>query len=160
MIQPDWILRERSGHWAAALRLTLLRTEAADPMPRIFEARNLRDLVARLEARPASLVLIEVVRTNLSGMLNWLMNAAPQFPAAHFAALLDGELAESLVLRQIATEALLEAGVSDFAFSPRHLHDVLALGRRHAEVAAMRAPQPASKSIEAWAWASLPWQDE
>jgi hypothetical protein len=155
----DWILLERSNGWAAALRTAFLRESPDLPQPRIYEVRRLDDLSTRLNARPASLVLIEVARANVSAMLEWLAITAPRFPAARFAALLDGEFAEKRLDRQDALDALIEAGICEFAVSPRQIRDILALGRLHAEIAVSQRANAESPSLQDWAWASLPWQE-
>ena len=124
-------------------------------------------MMARLNAHPASLVLIEINRPNFPAVLACLADAVPRYASARFAALLDGQLDPPRAAhfppprndRQLALDALTEAGACEFALSPRHLQAILRLGKRQAALAAMQG-QPSDKlSINAWAWALLPWQD-
>lgn len=162
----DWILCERSPRWTAALRLARAR-QSSSSLTRICEVRNLRDLAATLDARPHSLVLIEIVPTNLAAVLAWLADASRRYSWARFAALLDGEFGQPLSIhlaqsrddRQDAIDALAEAGAAEFALSPRHLRGILALARRHQTWLASHATPPDNLSIDAWAWSLLPWQD-
>lgn len=169
MSGPEWILCERTNRWASALRTALSRERSSqDGMPRLYEVRSLRDLSARLAARPDSLVLIEVDRATVGAVLAWLADAQRRYSDARFAALFDSELARPPSTRatpprnnrQDALDAVIEAGACDVALSPRHLRGILALGRRHANRLAARPTMPDDRSITAWAWASLPWQDE
>jgi hypothetical protein len=137
-------------------------------MPRLYETRSLRDLAARLAMSTHSLVLMEVRRANLSAAVAWLAAAQPQFGSARFAALLSNEWtvppsdrrAPWGNDRQIALDAIVEAGACEVALSPRRLDGILALGLRHAKWAAARAKPPQDRPITAWAWAALPWQGE
>lgn len=170
MSRCEWIVCERSGRWAATLRMALGRqTTASDPLPRLHEVRSLGELTARLDARPSSLGLIEVHYGNLGAALAWLAEAVRRCPQARFVALLDHSLVhfqETMASsrhddRHNVRDALLEAGAADVAHSPRHLQGVLALGRRQAAFQSGHHVAPTEEeSFEAWAWASLPWQAE
>jgi hypothetical protein len=155
----NWILYERTNQWAAALRMALLRESPRQPAPRIYEVRRLDDLSSRLNAQPASLVLIEVVPTNLSAVLAWLPIATQCYSTTLFAALLDREISGAPIVRRDASDALREAGASEIAPSPRQIDGLLALAERHAAIdraSYLRADPP---SLTEWAWSLLPWQD-
>ena len=164
----DWILCERSQRWAAALRYALGR-QTSQPRPRrIYETRNLSDMLARLNSRPESLVLIEVNQANFATVLDCLADAAPRFASARFAVLLEGTLASphdrrSKTHRHVhedALDALAEAGACEFAASPRKLRGIFDLARRHANHLTSRFTPPDDRPLEVWAMSLLPWQDE
>lgn len=160
MNSVEWIICERAIKWASALRTAIAREPLPHPSLRIYEVRKLREITARLDARPQSLVLVEVDRDRLAAVLEWFADAAPRYPAARFAALCEYDLTGSGADRQAAGESLVEAGVCEAAFSPRRLHAILSLGRRHAKLAGPPSLNLASLSMADWAWARLPWQGE
>jgi hypothetical protein len=151
------ILCERTERWAAAIRLAIVR-QGMQPAPRIREVRSLTELEAQLSARPLSLALVEVTRTNIADVLRLVVDASERHPAARFAALLNGGLCESSECRRAAVDALMEAGCCEFAASPRQLAGILRLARLHAARALETSRKRDNLSIEAWAWATLPWQ--
>ncbi len=84
MKRHDWLLCERAPHWAAALRLALNRyprcASSSNATSRLYETRNLQDMLTRLSAKSRSFVLIEVRRSNLADVLACLAEIAPHFP--------------------------------------------------------------------------------
>jgi len=170
MSRIEWIVCERSRHWSTALSTALGRADwTPRSVPRLFEVRQLSELTTRLDARPDSLAVVEVQRANLSDALVWLAEAGRLYPLARFAALAERELCASVESgpasrpghRQPVIDALREAGAGEVVTSPRQLQGILALGRRHASLRAVRHDSPpADTSIAAWVWQSLPWQDE
>ena len=73
MTRSEWTICERSGRWAAAVRLASLRAKwPAAAMPRVFEVRQLVELEMRLDTQSSELVLVEVNRANFADMLPWL----------------------------------------------------------------------------------------
>ncbi|HEY3395604.1 MAG TPA: hypothetical protein VGK58_23080 [Lacipirellulaceae bacterium] len=168
MSEIDLLVCERTGRWAAALRVGIARqARISSRQPRIYEARSLEELAEGLETRPLGLALLEVHLSTLGKLLSWLADRSLRFPKVRFVALLDHALgiAESREIKkrsgpsQDAVDALLEAGAADFAHSPRRLQHVFALAERQAAIAAgaNRQPNPA-QSIAGWAWSQLPWQ--
>jgi len=166
--QSAWIVCEHSGRWAAALRVTFSRqTTPSAIAPKLYEVRSLVELAARLEERPTSIGLLEVRSGNVGEVLEWLLNAKRTFPRACFAALLDSSLTRRQPIaptladdRQLVIDALWEAGATEVAESPRYLHGILEVGRRHSERCSEFASAYAeSQPIADWAWAALPWQD-
>lgn len=161
MTECDWIVCERSGRWTAALRMAIRRQSVqCARTTQLREVRSLEELAAQLDERPLAMALVEVRRTNLTEALMWLADAAASYPRARFVALLDTEGIEH-ELRNSVLDVLFAAGAVDISDSPRHLHQVLTLGRRHT---AWRTRQPAAlagrQTFAEWAWAALPWQDE
>ena len=151
MTRCEWILCERDGSWAAALRVTAAR--AADGfavIPRLAEVRSLEELAARLQIRSDGLAMIEVRRATLRPVLAWLAEARNRYSAARFVALIERQLD-----RQDVVDALLEAGSDDIACSPRHLQHLLSLAKQHA---AIRSAMSRHESMAAWARSELPWQ--
>jgi hypothetical protein len=168
MSEIDLLVCERTGRWAAALRVAVARQAGISSRePRIYETRSLEELAERLETRPLSLALLEVHLSTLGKLLSCLADHSRRFPRVRFVALLDDALgiAASREIKQPSgssqdvVAALLEAGAVDFAHSPRRLQHVFALAERHAAIAAdaNRQPNPA-QSIADWAWSQLPWQ--
>jgi hypothetical protein len=168
MSENDWIICERTGRWAAAMRVRAARRESTiGREPRIYEVRSLEELARQLEVRPASLALIEVHSSNLSDLLSWLAENSRQFTRAHFVALLDRSLCAAARYDDLRWPAemnevhgaLLEAGAAEISDSPRRLQYVFAMAERHAAI--VRSSLGASaheQSIANWAWSQLPWQ--
>ena len=145
MNQYEWIVCERQGHWAASLRVTAARNASrAARMPRIYEVRSLDELAERLTRRPASLAFVEARVKDLAKLLPWLAEFSQRFPLAHFVALMDRAAdfpagcapAISPRANDDVGNALLEAGATDIAISPRHLQHLFALADRHAALVA------------------------
>ena len=168
MSRVDWVVCERSGQWAGALRAALGRSGwSQSAVPRVFEVRQLGELTAQLDRRPDDLALVEVRRENVSAVLEWLAGAGRNYRRARVVALVDRGLWESEECepeawrrdRRQVVDALFEAGAAEVVTSPRQLQGVLRLGRLQASLreADLRAPT-AGESIEERAWASLPWQ--
>ena len=163
----EWIVCERSGRWAAALRIAIAR-ENPPVTASIHEVRSLPELTSRLDVQLHSLALIEVERDQVESVLLWLAAASRRFANARFAAALGytltaGELAppSSTDDRQTIDDALMEAGAAEIVHSSRRLHALLVLGRRHASFSAAlsQSLQQGKPSVATAAWASLPWQD-
>jgi len=159
MTQCEWIVCERSGRWAAALRLAIARqrTSPIGKQP-LHEVRSLQELAARLAERPRAVALVEVRRTNLAETLAWLAEAGPTYPKARFVVLVDREESDGEVGSGM-TGVLLAAGAVGVADSPRRLQHVLAVGQRHfASQGRMPNGLGENQSLAEWAWALLPWQ--
>jgi hypothetical protein len=138
---PSVIVCERRGIWAAGLRRHLPRAI------RVRETRNFADCRRELTAWPASLVAVEVSRTNVAGALDLLTEVARKYPLARAAAVAErGCEPYEWLLR--------EAGAIHFTTSPRE-SDALA---RLAVRLAARGPVPRT-TLVAQIWDSLPWQD-
>jgi len=169
MITPHWIICERSGRWAAALRTALARQlPQGTAIALLDEVRTPADLNARLQEFPRSLVLVEVTRTNFDAILQWLADATRRGPDVIAVALLDYGFSGRTVLARNANRdnqaevatALREAGAMDVVLSPRHLQPVLSLGRHFpSKNSRIPARLAADQSIGKWAWNLLPWQD-
>jgi hypothetical protein len=170
MSRVEWIVCERSGRWAAAVRAALGRSAwSPSAVPRVYEVRQLVEMKERLAERPDGLALVEVQRENFGDTLTWLAKASQENRSARFVALVDrgvwGSVEQGAVSRQrnrrLVVAALREAGAADVVTSPRQLGGILALGERHASLRATECGGPTPEiSIADWAWASLPWQAE
>jgi hypothetical protein len=181
MKRSAWIVCERTGRWAAALRTSLAGQynwaslavdERARSTPtissdrRVYEVRSLAELTSRLQERPAAVALVETHAANLTRVLHWLSDARDRHADARFIALLDSSLVtgerapeRGPVECNEVTDALLEAGAAEVAESPRYLQNALALARQHwapsHDVPPFSTPQP----LVEWARSLLPWQD-
>jgi hypothetical protein len=169
MTLPDWIVCERTGRWAAALRTTGTR-QATDRKStfRIVEVRRLSELSARFDERATSLALVEVHGNNLSDVLTWLADARGRYGQARFVALLDYPQGTERENRRLADRArrrdivaaLMEAGAVDVADSPRYLQSVMAIAQRHLDrTAADSRFSAVDQPLVEWARSLLPWQD-
>jgi hypothetical protein len=166
----DWIICERTGRWAAAMRVgAARRSSQTGPALRIYEVRSLDELAERLALRPLSLVLLEVHNSNLAKQLQWLAHNSQRFPRALFVALLDRMLTARLdsgserssgeTLDVVST--LLESGAAEIAVSPRRLQHIFSLAGKHsAGVRPFRRPPIEAQSIMDWAHSQLPWQTD
>jgi hypothetical protein len=85
MSRVEWIVCERSGRWAAAVRAALGRSAwSSSAVPRVYEVRQLGELRERLAERPDGLALVEVQRENFGDVLTWLADAARENRSARF----------------------------------------------------------------------------
>jgi hypothetical protein len=149
-----WIVCEKSGRWAAALRIALGQEKALARAPRISEVRNLGELDAAISDQAAILGFIEVRPDNLAAVLE-LLTENPH-PYVRCITLLDDSLAGC----QLVADVLREAGAAQVIDSPRRIHAAL----KFAELAAASSTKlpPGNNELESFterAWAALPWQD-
>ena len=129
-------------------------------VPKIFEVRRLSELSARLDERPHSLALVEVVQSNLADVLPLMASAERLHPNMRFAALVDRELPQVVDVKQLA-DVLREAGAQEVLISPRQLEGILAIGRLFAQSRPLgRSDSAPDESIVARVWDSLPWQGD
>ncbi len=135
-----WIVSERSGRWATALR-----REAIPPGLRIHETRSLADGWEMLRQYPGSFLVVELTTANADALLGRIASLARGFPAARVAVVAERSLAQYEWL-------VRELGATWFAVSPRELAPLVGLARRHFE----RSPAPQSDTIEQ-IWNCLPW---
>jgi hypothetical protein len=170
MNDGDWIICERTGRWAAALRAgAARRLSLKGQATRIYEVRSLDELAERLIAKPQILALLEVHAANLGKLLQWLAQNSPRFPRARFVALLDRMLTATSECdsgqpsgeAEAVVAALLEAGAAEIAVSPRRLQHIFALADTHAlSVRSSSRPLTEPHSIADWARSQLPWQTD
>jgi hypothetical protein len=167
MTDFNWITCERTGRWAAALRVGAARHgPISGRQPGICEVRSQQELIERLEMRPQSLAFLEILPSNLGKLLPWLADNSRKFPRANFIALLDGTFGVAAsphsnrlqaVTHDIA-DVFLEAGAAEIADSPRRLQHIFALAERHAAiVGGSQSQADRAQSIADWAWSQLPW---
>jgi hypothetical protein len=170
MTACDWIICERTGRWAAALRTgAARRSSLTGSVPRIYETRTLDELAEQLAARPLSLALMEAHASNVGKLLQWLGHNSQRFPHAHFVAFLDRMLTarSDFDVGQPCGEAedvvapLLEAGAAEIAVSPRRLQHIFALADKHAaSVRSLSRRSFESQLTADWARSQLPWQTD
>jgi hypothetical protein len=155
----EWIICERTGRWAAALRAALRRHPTQRfGNPRLHEVRSLDELSPFVDARPDAIAMLEVRRTDLAAAFGWLSTTNFNFPTTPCIALVDNEGFDD-ELRDDLSAALWAAGAVEICHSPRQMHRVFAIGRRHADSRLRKSTNSeANQSISDWAWALLPWQ--
>jgi hypothetical protein len=159
MTLSEWIVCERDGRWAAALRMAIARqvTPLTGNQP-VHEVRSLPELSARLAERPGALALVEVQRINFAETLSWLAEAGLTYPGARFIALVDREQSGGKAQSDMAG-ALLAAGAVGVVDSPRRLQHIRSVGQRHfASQGRMPDSVGENQSFAEWAWGLLPWQ--
>jgi hypothetical protein len=168
MNASDWIICERTGQWAAAMRVGAARRPSLKgPAQYIHEVRSLDELTEQLAARPLSLALIEAHASNLGKLLEWLAHNSRRFPRACFIAVVDRTLTAEKNSHNDGSSgemhdvlaALLEGGAAAIALSPRRLRHIFALADLHAISARSLSSELAETlSITDWARSQLPWQ--
>ena len=135
-----WVVCERSGAWAVALR-----REAASQELRLYETRSLADAWAVLDRSPATFLVVELTDANAESLVERVAGMERRFPHARAAVVAERSLARYEWL-------VREAGAVWFAVSPRDLRPIVALASRHLQ----RAPCP-PRDLAQQFWSSLPW---
>jgi hypothetical protein len=158
----SWIVCETTGRWAAALRVALERQAAtsqyAGTQDQIHELRSLDEFHARATEFPNAIALIETTPDNLPTVLHLAAN--PDSARIPLIALLSKDLASPLRRAGTTTDILLEAGALAIVTAPRRIAEILPVTRKaFAAIAQATASNPTDNSLEAWAWAQLPWQE-
>lgn len=151
-ISNNWIICEKSGRWAAALRIALERRKCALHKLRILETRSLAELDLAIKDHDTAFVLVEVRPESVANTLGFLTNHGSR--RIRLVAMLEfgGQAGTDC---RLVTDALLEAGATDVIDSSRQLGAVLEIAER----------QPQNNwtehagTIAERAWAALPWQD-
>lgn len=137
----NWIVCERTGRWAAALRREL-EAHAGE----FSEIRLPEELSAAIEsARQATVVVVELRRDALGPSLDALVLAERRGARVLPVAVADATLAG---VEGVAREA----GAVHFVTSPRQFHELVELGRRHQRC----VPAPV-QTLRERVWARLPW---
>ena len=149
MSQFPLIVMERSGDWAAALRLWLEPLEV-----RLFETRMMDECWHRLVEQPAALAALELTADNVRPLLAMLLRLDDELPEVRAIVMAE---------RRLATygELVREAGAIHFVVSPRSLGDVAELARRRIGQLDASAPLGLSdlEDPRARIVADLPWSD-
>ncbi|MGQ9575257.1 MAG: hypothetical protein ACUVUC_08065 [Thermoguttaceae bacterium] len=135
-----WIICERTGRWALALR----RQPAALGLP-IYQTRSLADCWEMLQQFPWSFVVIELDPRHLEALLARLARSERDYPMARMAIVAERSLAGYEWLMR-------EAGAVWFTSSPREAAPLAAMARRHLA----QVPAPVLSTLQR-IWASLPW---
>jgi hypothetical protein len=148
----SWIICEKSGRWAAAVRVTLVRRKCSLPGSRIIETRSLVELDLVIQEHDAAFVLLEVRPESVADVLSFLTRSSGG-PAPVVALLEFG--AERIADFELVADALLEAGAIEVIDSSRQLGAVLEIAERQPQ----NEWSEHAGSIADRAWAALPWQD-
>lgn len=135
-----WIVCERTGRWATALRREVDGTRA-----RIYETRSLCDGWDELGRAAGSFVVAELTQTNLGELLDRLATLGRQDPWAR-----AGVVAERALVPY--EDLVREAGAVCFVTSPREAALLAAVAERHLD----QVPSP-SRGLQEQIWAALPW---
>lgn len=139
----NWIVCERTGKWAAALR-----REATVGETNVVEVRQPDELAAAIHATPwATVVVVELRSEGLAASLDALVATERQRYRILPVAVADEELADLELLAR-------EAGAVHFLTSPRRIMEFVSLGQRHQA----RVPAPA-QSLRERVLAELPWSE-
>ena len=133
-----FIVSERTGRWAVALRRAL-------PEAPLRETRTLDECRAELDLSPASIAALEFTAAKGDEAAAFIAEVASRFPSARVVILADRGLAENEWL-------LRELGAAAWTDSPRELAAIVEVTRRHLESAA--APRP---GLREQMLARLPW---
>ena len=135
------ILCERTGRWAAALRIELAAAEL-----RVWEAGPLEEPRRLLAQWPASFLVAELTEKSGAHLIRQLGQIDRFWPQTRVAVVADRKLAGWEWLMR-------EAGAVHFVTSPRELSPLVDLACRHL-AAAPAPPQSFTERI----WAGLPWK--
>jgi hypothetical protein len=162
LASQKWVVCEESGHWTAALRVALSRWPAAQTAPRLYEVRTIAELSTQSDEHGCNLALVEVGRQNLTEVLTILAHHGPL--TSQFVALLGVDAADTIKghpSTQAVADLLWEAGAVEIVESPRQMCRLLALHNRLAIAhGSIISDFVQAQSFAAWAWATLPWQEQ
>jgi hypothetical protein len=134
------IVCESDGHWAVAMR-----REAGTTRLPLRETRSLAQSWELLARHAASLVVVELTRANLEGLLARLAWLRRDYPRARLAVVMDRRLAG-------AADLVREAGAVHVVMSPRRVKPLVYLARRHVEASPRQR-----RSVAVEVWEELPW---
>jgi len=135
-----WIVCEKTGRWATALR-----QEPEARGTRVWETRSLAECWEMLPRWGASFVVAELTPANLDALLDRLARLPRDHPLCRVAVVAGRSLARY-------EDLVREAGAVWFVVSPRELGPLAATARRHLRMAPSE-PRKLAERI----WASLPW---
>jgi DNA-binding NarL/FixJ family response regulator len=116
-----FIVLERDGHWAAAIR-----QELADAAVHIVETRSWDEVWQLVGQTPSALIAAELSAANAERILSALATIERRHPRAAMIVLADRQLAS-------CRDLLLEAGALHFITSPRRLDEIRCIVCRRAE---------------------------
>jgi hypothetical protein len=165
---PTWIVCEKTGKWAASIRVAIARqsTKRGRPIaiPRIQEVRALAEFEAAVQTLDA-VGLLEVRADNLAAVLELLANAWRR--NVRIVALLDCEMQTPSSYSHArppssrgSTDVVAEAGALAVIDSPRQISTAIQVIERYwaarSKVVSLSGER---ESIVDRAWAALPWQD-
>jgi len=154
------IICERSGQWAAALRLAMDRATPDGAAParsglsarsdaidhRLIETRSAEDCRQALAEAPYALVAVGLCSASCDEVLALVRAIRERFPAAPVVVLAAREFCGYEWLAR-------ELGAVHFVSSPRRLAEAVGLARRHWD----NLPAP-ELGTAATVWATLPWK--
>jgi hypothetical protein len=128
------IVCERRGAWATALARAL-------PVGiSLRQTRGLEDCAADLEAFPTSLLVLELTRGNLLGLLELLWGLGRRYPLARAIVVAARELERYEWLAR-------EAGAMHFTTSPRSGAELARLAMRQAQACNSTAPETSKQVL-------------
>lgn len=165
--QIRWLVCERTGRSAAALRIAVARDAARRRndrnIHRIKEFRGLRELSESLPNDHPAIALVEVGEENLADVVEFLSGQHNKH--LRFVALKDESLRKSadntkLIVpdRDFVSNTLFEAGAVDILETPRQISRLLPLAARLAQADSCFSKSPRDYSIAEMAKLALPWQ--
>jgi hypothetical protein len=166
----NWVILEKSGRWAAALRVAIARRSEAHGLARIpkriYEARSEADLKSALRDRCPILALAEARLDNLAAILHILADER-RFNVP-IAALMDDSLTTNSSIGRgenpstfAAADALREAGALAVIQTSRQIASVFDFVElRTSQCSDTTSPPIDQQLLTDWAWAALPWQDD
>ncbi|MGA2621664.1 MAG: hypothetical protein ABSF26_29030 [Thermoguttaceae bacterium] len=134
------IVCEQTARWSLVLRRELTLAGV-----RVWETRSLAEAWESLARTPAAVLVVEISRVNLAGLLERMAWFSRDFPLARLAVVAPRALAGCEWL-------LREAGAVHFVTSPRRLGPLAELAIRH--LATLPPPQ---QTLVERIWAGLPW---
>src|SRR5262245_55008675 len=114
-----WIVCEKTGAWAAALRFAV----GADGL-RIYETRSLEHCRDELGQFPCSFLSLEATALNIESVIRLLDEVRQSFVDARTMVLTQPDMA-------FAEDHLREAGAIDVVLSPRRLDLVVRQAQKH-----------------------------
>jgi len=138
---PRFIVCERTGAWASAIRRQLPEGF------RLREVRSLAECVVELREASGSLLGLELTPQNIEAVLELVAGLGRRFPRARALVLADPQLAGYRALSA-------EAGAIWFTCSPRELQGLRATASKHWS----RLPE-GRESFAAQVWNELPWDE-
>lgn len=139
--QARFIVCERTGQWAVALRRELPRPDVY-----LHQTRSVSECWELLGRYPASFLVVELTRANADALLDRMAWLERDFPLARVAVVAQRSLG-------IYEQLIRQAGAVHFTSSLRDLRPLACLACRHLD----QAPRP-QRSVTEQIWDSLPWR--
>lgn len=145
MQNSRFIICEKRGKWATALRKQVNGNGNHGASLRVFETRSHQQCLAELSEDPNSFVGLELKDRNAPDVFDVINVIRSRFPGARVVVFGDAEMAS-------VEPEIREAGAIHVAYSPRQLSTVAKLAERHAAQAS-----PPEMNLRQSVMARLPW---